>query len=139
MSTSDTADLNADAIAGLGGGTASLLDVQREIDAAWRRVTADPATRSEIADILGVDAEKVTPSSDPPVKADSAGAGAGGLDIAIVVLVWFGSEILLGAVKDIVKDEVKKRVRQLWERVILPAIKENLSRDELGTQSTLEK
>lgn len=133
----DMAEINREVLAGLTGGTAKPEELQAQIEKTWAELTADGGKREQIAEVLGVKPQALQDAKHAPVRFDTRAAGIGGIEAATIVLAWVGTEILLGAVKDLAKEELKKRLRTLWDKVLLPALKKKVSRDELGTEADL--
>jgi hypothetical protein len=109
-------------IAAYDSGTVSTVELQQKLRQAWARVLANPEKRQETAGALGVDVAVLNKLSEPPVKIEAGRAFIDFGTAAVVVVTWFGSDILLGAFRDLAKDEVKKRIRQAWD-VIEPELR----------------
>jgi len=122
-------------IAAYGQGTASVADLRGKLAAAWRQILADPRQRGAAAGALGIPADTIAGAIEPPVCLETGQAGISGVEIAVVVSLWLGDRVLLGALEDMAKDEVKRRVQQLWTDVLEPAFRRQV-RDRLGLGPT---
>lgn len=89
--------------------------IQQELAAFWKTACQDDQKAREIADLLGVPVEVVRQMADPPVRVKSAQANVGGAEIGLMVGTWLVSEVLLGALKDVLKEEVKRRLKRFWD------------------------
>jgi hypothetical protein len=91
--------------------------LQAELEAYWADMLADAEERHQVAEILGLSPEQMEFLRGPPVQVQSAQANAGGAEIGLIVLTWLATEVVLGAFKDLAKEEVKRRVKLVWEYV----------------------
>jgi len=90
-----------------------------EIKEVWRDALASREDRDRIANILEITPEELDSVKDkPPVAFDAAAGFEPGT--IIVVATWTATAIILPALADIAKDELKK----LWREVLLPRLKE---------------
>lgn len=89
--------------------------IQQELVAFWKTACQDDQKAREIAGLLGVRVEVIRQMADPPVRVESAQANVGGAEIGLMVGTWLVSEVLLGALKDVLKEEVKRRIKLFWD------------------------
>lgn len=133
----DMTQISREVVAGLINGTSKPEEIQVQVELVWVELTANADTCEQIANVLGVKSGVVQAVKHVPVLVASPAAGIGALDVTVVVLAWVGTDVVLGAFTDLAKDEIKKRIRNLWYKVILPKLKKRMSRDELGTDAEL--
>jgi hypothetical protein len=95
--------------------------------------------RDEAAKLLGVPAAELSKVSAPPIDIESLRGGFTGAEFVIVIGTWFGSEVVLGAVADLAKDELKRRLKQLWSGVLEPALRSHLKDGRLGLGPQIEE
>ena len=122
-------------VAGYSNGSASLSELRMESSEIWNNILLNPAKAAQAAGILGIQVEELKKLHELPFDLQSGRAGIAGVDIAILVFTWIGTDVVLGAIRDMAKDELKKRLRQLWKEIFEPALKEKLDRDALGPES----
>lgn len=113
-------------------------ELNAELAATWSQLLQDGEVRGRIADILGTEI-----SLDPasvPVSFKVRKSGTGGADLALMIGAWIATDILLAAFKDLAKEELKRRIKQLWGEVLQPALRKRwpAQKDALGKDKTDE-
>ncbi len=91
--------------------------IQDEIASFWSAMLTDEKERERVAGILQIPPAKVGDLVEAPIRVRSAQANIGSSDVGLIVASWIASEVLLGAFKDIAKDEVKRHLKALWAYV----------------------
>ena len=125
-------------IIGYGTGSATLQDVRKAVTACWNDIKADPARLQAAAAALGISVAQLRDNPRSPVQLQTRQSGTGTVEIAIVVVSYIGTDIVWGAVRDLAKDEIKRRIKQLWSTVLEPAVRRHLrERDALGPTKEL--
>lgn len=119
-------------------GSAGLKELTPALAAGWRDILADPARRDEVAKLLGVPATELSKVTAPPIDIESHRGGFTGAEFIILIGTWVGSEVVLGAVKDLAKEELKRRLKQLWSGVLEPALRDHLKDGRLGLGPRIE-
>jgi hypothetical protein len=112
-------------------GTAKVKEL--DVTAAWKAILSDPQERAKAAAALEVSPEELTSAAEPPVILNHGRAGISGGEIIVLIAAWVGTEVVLGALKDLAKEELKRRIKNLWFAVLEPAVRDQLSdRQGLG-------
>lgn len=93
----------------------SALQIQQELAAFWKKACQDEQKAAEIADLLGVPVEVIKQMEGPPVRVEAYQANVGAAEIGLIVGTWLVSEVLLGALKEVLKEEVKRRIKLFWD------------------------
>jgi hypothetical protein len=91
--------------------------VQAELTSYWTDMLANESERQQVANLLGLPEATVAQFADPPLHLDSAQSNAAGADIGLIVMTWVATEVVLGAFKDLAREEVKRRLKLLWAYV----------------------
>jgi hypothetical protein len=91
--------------------------VQAELAAYWAQMLADADELRRVADMLGLAPERVRELREPPLQVQPAQSNVGGADIGLIVVTWLATEVVLGAFKDLAKEEVKRRIKLVWAYV----------------------
>lgn len=89
--------------------------VQAELVAVWKAMLKSADDRKEIAQIFGVKEEVLLQMEAPPIRVTPYQANVGGAEIGLLIGTWFVTEVVLGAFKDLAKEEVKRRLKAFWE------------------------
>jgi len=115
-------------------GASRYTELNATLTQVWGGLLADPDALQRAATILGVPPaallEKPAPLAFAPRK-----AGLTGAEIALVAGSWLVTEVLLGAAKDLLKDALKAKGRQLWDELLEPAMRRTFARrDALGAR-----
>jgi hypothetical protein len=119
-------------------GTAKAEELEIDVAAVWKEMLSKPDMRAEAADALGISPGQLDQITSPPINISPSNvAGAAGSEIVIWIATWIGSEVMLGALKDLAKEELKKRVKKLWLNVLEPAVRSRL-KDFYGLGSRLD-
>ena len=126
-------------IVGLQAGTAGRNDLQNAIETAWHELLSDADDSRRVADILGISRDQLAPVHKAPFNVESAGSGFGALEVAYVVGIWIGSEIVLGALRDLAKEELKRRLRELWDKVLSKRMRNVLDKEQVGSDVDLDR
>jgi hypothetical protein len=120
-------------------GTAKLEELNTAIRAAWwEEIVAQPDELKKAADALGVRSADLKKLAEPPVAAHLGRAGLTGGDILIVTTIWIGNEIVLGSLKDLAKEELKRRFKKLWSDVLERAVRNQLKDRRYGMGRQVE-
>jgi hypothetical protein len=119
------ADQNQE-IAKYKAGTAKVDDLKTDVAAAWKDILSKPEKRTEAAKALGVDPAELGKLQRPPVDLSPGSSNFAGGEVVIGIAAWLGTEVALGAFKDLAKEELKKRVKKLWLDVLEPAVRGRL-------------
>jgi hypothetical protein len=120
-------------------GTAKISELKSALHAVWKdEILARPAELKKAARALGVEPADLKKLSKPPVALDSGRAGMTGGEVLVVMAVWAGSEIVLGAFKDLAKEELKRRLKQLWSDALEPAVRSQLKDHRYGLGRRIE-
>jgi hypothetical protein len=128
-------ELNGERVAAYDSGTAPTQDLIDMLPLAWSAILADPVRREQVADALGVSAEAVITLSNPPVQIEQRRAFIDIGSVAVEVVTWVTTDILLAAFADMAKDEVRRRCKQVWE-IVEPELRGLFDRrDALGLRS----
>lgn len=123
-------------IAAFGPGEASARELDDALRETWAALLADPSQRGAIAASLGLHEADLARADTPPMRFEVPRAGLAGAEVAVVVVTWVASEVLLGAFKDLAKDAIKAKTRQLWKDYLAPALQRRLaSRRALGREA----
>jgi hypothetical protein len=125
-----------DEIAAYGEGTLSISDLQKYVETAWQNILANPALQEKASQALEISPDEVASIKMAPVRIEAGRSGIGAGDFAMLITLWIGQDILLASFKDLLKEEVKKRVKRLWLDVIEPTLRATTPhRDSLGPRS----
>jgi hypothetical protein len=116
-----------------GAGNALPRELQEALNECWQEAVANGEKRALIADILGVDGDKLDDKSEAPLRIEAASAGMAAPEIAVLVT-WIASEVLLPTAKDLAKEVLKAKLKQLWTRVLQPAIEAKLLPGAIGRE-----
>jgi hypothetical protein len=106
-------------------GTARLKEL--DVASAWTAIMSDPQQRAKAAAALDVRPDELNPQSKLPVVLEHGPAGAAVGEIIVFITTWVATDIVLGAFKDMAKEEVKKRIKKLWLEVVEPVVRNQLS------------
>jgi hypothetical protein len=113
-------------------GSMSLEELTGALDATWVDLLKNPDARAEIAAALELAPEEVARLAKPPITLEPDHANIDIATATMAVVAWIASDVLLAAVKDLAKEEVKRRLRALWA-VLEPKFRSRLpTRDSLG-------
>jgi hypothetical protein len=126
-------------IAGLGEGTADVDELNRSLDEAWREILTSDASLAEAANILQVNPGELRMLKNTPIKVEANAGGMTGLELAYMVFVWIGSEVVLGELADVAKEELRKRFLQLWRKMLAPRLRNLRRGEEVGEDVDLER
>jgi hypothetical protein len=107
--------------------------------AGWQDILGDPKRLDKAAKALGVSAADLSKLAAPPVEIKADRAGFTGAEIVIAIALWVGGEVVLGAFKDLAKDELKRRLKQLWSDVLEPAVRGHLDDPRHGLGPRIDK
>lgn len=113
-------------------GQADIRSIQSAMLDAWQDITTDPQQARLAAEALGIGSEEVRASPLPPVRVDSNGSNLGTAEIGMIVLTWLAADVLLPTLTKLARDELEKRLKRLWNDVLLPKIEDRLGRDAVG-------
>lgn len=97
--------------------TVAVHRIDAELQAYWAAMLADGEERRRVANILGIPDALMPGVPEPPVQVRASQANSGSAAIGMYVLTWLASEVLLASFKDLAKEEVKRRLKQLWAYV----------------------
>lgn len=123
-------------IAAYGTGSANIGQLRTYVAEAWQEIINEPTKRSAAAQALEIASDDILAMPHAPVQFQTGRSGLGAVDFAVLVVLWIGQDILLASLKEIAKDELKKRVRRLWVEVLEPAVRRRLpDRHGLGPAS----
>ena len=106
--------------------------MQTTLEDCWEEMLADPVEAEKAAAVLGIPASRLAELREPPVRVRSAQANAAPADIAMIVVAWLGTEVVLGVFKDMAKDEIKRRLTTLWERHLRRKVDQRLGHGTTG-------
>ena len=104
-------------IAVYSSGSADADALENELPKAWLRVLSDENKRFRIAGLLNTERGALNADAGPPFRIRPARAGMDLGTATITVLIWFGSDVLLGALTGMARDQVKQRLTQIWKLV----------------------
>jgi hypothetical protein len=122
-------------------GSAKIDELWPALVAGWQDIIGDAVQRDKAAKALGAPAAEVSKLAAPPVELKADRAGVVGGEIVIGIALWVGSEVVLGALRDLAKEELKKRMKQLWSDVLESALRDHLKdrRHGLGSKINSKK
>ena len=91
--------------------------VQAELEAYWAEMLSDGEERERVAALLGVPSKNLDKLQHAPVRVQPSQSNAGAAEIGLIVVTWLASEVVLDLFKDILQEEIKSRVKQVWAHV----------------------
>ncbi len=98
-------------------------ELDSETAGAWQRLMSSDAGRDRIAKVLGVTPDELSDGLESPLKVKPEhGAGLDASTLVVIGL-WIGTEIILPTLIDLTKEQLKRRLQDLWRRVIVPEIR----------------
>ncbi|WP_315772312.1 MULTISPECIES: hypothetical protein [unclassified Bradyrhizobium] len=114
-------------------GIAKVSELKAALSDAWKNeILAKPTELKKAAEVLGVDPNELKSLISPPLAIQSERAGMTGGEVLIVMAIWAGNEIVLGAFKDLAKEQLKNRLKQLWSVVLEPLVRDLLEDRRYG-------
>ncbi len=120
-------------VVGHASGSGTISELTAALTSVWTEILQNPKLRLQAAGILGVGEVEVEAQQAPPLYLQPGQQGTGAVDIAIMVVTYIGTDVLLGSLTDLAREEVKRRMKQLWAELLEPAIRGRLpERDALG-------
>lgn len=124
-------------VAGYETGKARPHELTATLQEVWNDLIADDETRARIGALLAVDPLVVSQMKVAPVTIIPRRAGLTAGEAALIVVAWFGSEVILKSFGDIARDILKARLSRLWSETLEPALRKRTSRNALGRQLKL--
>jgi len=104
----------SDILAIYGAGSVDIDVLENRLPDAWARALGDEQTRVELAGLFGVAPEALDERATPPFRLRPDRAAIDINSVAITVLIWVGSDVFLGALTAMARDEVKRRLERVW-------------------------
>jgi len=127
-------------VAAYGAGTYRPHELQAALEQTWSDLLGDPERQAEIAAMFGIKASQVESLTEPPLTFRVPPSGMSGGEIAVLVVTWGATEVLLGAVRDMAKETLKARLKELWKNIMVPALRKHLpGRESLGSEKDLDE
>lgn len=125
-------------LVGYGTGAATLKEVEKAIQASWKAVQTDAALRAKVAHALELPENAVAQLPEPPLRLQPVQAGAGMVDIAVMIVTYIGTDIVWAAFRDLAKEELKRRLKQVWNLLEPEVTAELRDRNALGPRKDIE-
>ncbi|AET92195.1 hypothetical protein BYI23_C000490 [Burkholderia sp. YI23] len=120
------------------GGRSSLDEVNVAVREAWAELLADKDKRADIARTLGIPPDDLT-ETNASIRAEPTKSGLSGGEIATALALWYVTEVVVGTAKDLMKDALKQKVREVWKSHVLPLVREKLTRHNAIGEEEKEK
>jgi hypothetical protein len=118
-----------------GPGLSNTTQISAAVNAAWEELLSNGEKRASIARVLGVEPDQLD-KEGTSIKIESARGNMFGGEVAIIVVLWFVNKVVLPPIEEPLKQEMKRRAKQVWEDYLLPLAREKLpNRDSIGKES----
>lgn len=113
-------------------GSLSERELNMAIQETWSDVLSDATARADIARQLEVPPDLVARLDKAPLLVEPDRSNIDVSTATVAIVVWIASDILADALKDLAKEEFKRRLRALWDW-LEPRLRRRLeTRDGLG-------
>jgi len=120
------------------GGSASQQELNPVVQEQWAQIRSDPKLLAKAASYLQVTPAKLLALEHAPVEVRNLKANITAPEIALEVITWIGTDVCLGLLADVAKDEIKRRVRSLWDAMFAPKLHQGRDSDTLSREMDIE-